>query len=212
MHLAFTPPGMPAFAFYATTTPSNYSNSSGSGGNGGNVLGLAVGLGNGPVGFSTTTACPTVAGISSLLAAARAAEEALLVKTFGADRAGEGQAVKASAMWTLVSTPAENGGAPLLPVSRVWSFAPSPINDDFTYVRHLSASDSLARRSALGACAPLYSIASTVAHARIALWLVGHFRVGQLVCDAARGVRRSVRRKHSCSLRVHKWGRGRQRT
>ena len=32
-----------------------------------------------------------------------------------------------------ISTPAENGGAPLLPVSRVWNFAPGPANDDFTY-------------------------------------------------------------------------------
>ena len=76
----------------------------------------------------------TVASIQKLLGAARAKEEALLLKTFGNDaaRAGEGQAVKASAMWNLISTPAENGGAPLLPVSRVWNFAPNPINDDFT--------------------------------------------------------------------------------
>ena len=41
--------------------------------------------------------------------------------------------VQASAMWNLISTPAENGGAPFLPVSRVWSFTPGPINSDFTY-------------------------------------------------------------------------------
>ena len=93
---------------------------------------LTVPLGNGAVGFSTTSSA-TVASIKSKLEAARAAELALLAKTFGADRAGEGFAVKASAMWTMVSTPAENGGAPLLPVSRVWSFTPGPINSDFTY-------------------------------------------------------------------------------
>jgi hypothetical protein len=36
-------------------------------------------------------------------------------------------------MWNLISTPAENGGAPFLPVSRVWTFTPGPINSDFTY-------------------------------------------------------------------------------
>jgi hypothetical protein len=93
---------------------------------------VQVGLGNGAVGFSTRSS-PTVAAISATLASAKAAEEALLVTTFGAGRAGEGMAVKAAAMWNLISTPAENGGAPLLPVSRVWSFTPSPINSDFTY-------------------------------------------------------------------------------
>lgn len=41
--------------------------------------------------------------------------------------------LQASAMWNLISTPAENGGAPFLPVSRVWTFTPGPINSDFTY-------------------------------------------------------------------------------
>jgi hypothetical protein len=45
-------------------------------------------LGSGPVGFSTS-ANPTVAKISALLTTARATEEALLIKTFGADRAGK---------------------------------------------------------------------------------------------------------------------------
>jgi len=37
-------------------------------------------------------------------------------------------------MWTMVSTPAENGGAPFMPVSRVWSFTHKPVNSDFSYV------------------------------------------------------------------------------
>ena len=37
------------------------------------------------------------------------AEEALLAERFTAERAGEGMAVKGSAMWTMVWTPAEHG-------------------------------------------------------------------------------------------------------
>lgn len=118
--LSFTPAGLPAFSIFSTAASTASASD-----------GVQVGLGNGAVGFSTASQ-PSVAAIRAKLDAARAAEEALLVKTFGADRAGEGQAVKASAMWTLVSTPAENGGGPLLPVSRVWNFAPGPATSDFT--------------------------------------------------------------------------------
>ena len=119
--LLFTPAGCAPVTLYATGAATASSGSA-----------LTVGFDSGAVGFSTTKGA-TVTSIAAKLAAARAAEEALLVKTFGADRAGEGQAVKASAMWTLTSTPAENGGAPLLPVSAVWNFAPGPANADFTY-------------------------------------------------------------------------------
>jgi hypothetical protein len=87
--------------------------------------GLAVAL-------STEGERPDPTAIATRLAAAAAAEQQLLETTFGADRAGEGQAVKAAAMWTLVSTPAENAGAPFLPVSRAWNFAPSG-DPDFSY-------------------------------------------------------------------------------
>merc|ERR1711990_603171 len=42
------------------------------------------------------------------------------------------EVVQASAMWTLIHTPAENGGL-LMPVSRAWSFTPHPVSDDWTY-------------------------------------------------------------------------------
>ena len=72
--------------------------------------------------------------IRNLLDNAKAAEEQLLRDTFSEERAGQGQAIKAASMWTLISTPAENGGAPLLPVSRAWTRAPRPSTTDFTYV------------------------------------------------------------------------------
>lgn len=110
----FTPAGLPAFNVYSTgdgvAAPVS----------GVPVVALTVDLKDGAVGFSTTKGA-TTATIQAKLSKAKAAEEALLAKTFGTDRMGQGQAVKASAMWTLVSTPAENAGAPLLPVSRVLS-------------------------------------------------------------------------------------------
>ena len=110
--------GLPDFSVYTTSAAST------PGAVPGVPVALSIDLVRGSsVGLSTTKGA-TVAAISAKLAAARTAEEALLVKTFGADRATQGQAIKASAMWTLISTPAENGGAPLLPVSRVWNFAP----------------------------------------------------------------------------------------
>ena len=39
-------------------------------------------------------------------------------------------AVKGAAMWTMVSTPAENAGAPLMPVSRAWGVTSSPHGPD----------------------------------------------------------------------------------
>jgi hypothetical protein len=124
--LGFAAAGMPPFTIHSTAAGEV------SPGNGNHPRSLRVNLGSGPIGFSTT-ASPAVDAISTKLAAARAAEEQLLVKTFGADRAGDGMAVKAAAMWNLISTPAENGGAPLLPVSRVWSFTSGAINSDFSY-------------------------------------------------------------------------------
>ena len=66
-----------------------------------------------------------------MLKAAAAKEEALLTTTYK-EYAGHAMAIKGSAMWNLIYNPAENG-APLIPVSRDWNFAPSPANDDWTY-------------------------------------------------------------------------------
>jgi len=41
-------------------------------------------------------------------------------------------AVEAAAMWTMISTPAENGFGVLFPVSRAWSRVP-PSPPDFSY-------------------------------------------------------------------------------
>ena len=84
--LAFSPPGCAPFSLYttATGTPAAPSATGAS---------LAINLGSGPVGFSTSPS-PSVSSISAALKAARAKEEALLQSSFGAARAGEGFAVK----------------------------------------------------------------------------------------------------------------------
>lgn len=71
---------------------------------------LVLNLGNGPVGISTSQVHATVASVRNQLDVARRAEESLLRERFGVARMGEGMAVKAAAMWTTISTPAENGG------------------------------------------------------------------------------------------------------
>ena len=78
---------------------------------------------------------PNIVTVRARLDAARAAEIALLKDTFGETRAAEGRAVKAAVMWTLISTPIENGGAPFNPVSRSWNFAQraGEVNTDFSY-------------------------------------------------------------------------------
>jgi hypothetical protein len=113
--IEFTPAGLPPLTVHSASCASAVVVGSVPGAS----AAVTVALGNGPVGFSSSAAA-TVATITATLAAAKATEEALLVKTFGVERAGEGQAIKAAVMWNLHSTPAENGGAPLLPVSRVW--------------------------------------------------------------------------------------------
>lgn len=86
------------------------------------------------VGFSTNPTF-TTSDVVALLRAGKEKEEALLVQTFGSNRANTGQAIKASVMWNLHSAPAENGGAPLLPVSRVWGTRGlCPGVGDWTYI------------------------------------------------------------------------------
>jgi hypothetical protein len=132
--IEFSAAGLPPLAVYATAA----------GAVAGPVPGWPVALtvaldaGHEPVGFSTT-ATATPATIMATLAKARAAEQALLVQAFGEARVGEGQAIKAAVMWNLHSAPAENGGAPLLPVSRAWGTrglcpAVPPATSDFTYI------------------------------------------------------------------------------
>ena len=122
--LQFNPPGMPPFFVYPTA-PANVSEARG--------VGLVVSLSYGALGFSTSPH-PSIPVMKAKMKAAREAELSLLRNAFGPERMGEGQAVKAAAMWTMVSTPAENGGAPFMPVSRVWSFTHKAVNADFAYV------------------------------------------------------------------------------
>jgi len=88
--LAFSPPGCAPFSLYTTAggTPVAPTPSGGAS--------LAINLGKGAVGFSTSPS-PSVSSIQVALKAARAKEEALLQSTFGAARAGEGFAVKVRA-------------------------------------------------------------------------------------------------------------------
>ena len=109
----FTPAGFPPFSIYSTGPTV-------AGPVQGSQVALSASLqGSRPIGFSTN-ATSTTSAIMAQLRAAKEKEEALLVQTFGSTRADTGQAIKASVMWNLHSAPAENGGAPLLPVSRVW--------------------------------------------------------------------------------------------
>jgi hypothetical protein len=55
--LAFTPPGMPEFAFHSTSAATASPSSS-------STVGLTVGLGNGPVGFSTTVSDTSIVVLS----------------------------------------------------------------------------------------------------------------------------------------------------
>jgi len=95
---------------------------------------LRIDLSAGPVGFSTATG-PSVTNIQANLKTSLDKEEALLKSTFGEAFWVHGMAVKGSIMWNLIWNPGENG-APLLPVSRDWNFAPTAggaDKDDFTY-------------------------------------------------------------------------------
>lgn len=132
--IEFTPAGLPPLTVRATAASAVAGPVSGAP----VALTVALSAGRRPVGFSTSAGA-TVATISARLAAAKEKEETLLAATFGAGRAGEGQAIKAAVMWNLHSTPAENAGAPFLPVSRVWGTrglcpATGPDKADFTYI------------------------------------------------------------------------------
>ena len=74
----------------------------------------------------------SVSDLQSILKASAEDEAGALRTQFGTKFDTRGMAVKGSVMWNLIFTPAENSAA-LLPVSRDWSFAPNPVNDDWTY-------------------------------------------------------------------------------
>ena len=76
--LRFAPAGLPPLTLYSVSAADASATT------------LTVGLAGGAVGFSTRSGT-TTAAIRAKLDAAREAEESLLVKTFGADRAGQGQ-------------------------------------------------------------------------------------------------------------------------
>lgn len=127
--LEFASPGFGSFSVFGSAGTTSTTASTG----GGTTAALHQSLVNGTVALSTS-ASPVPHEVKTQLAVAAEAETALLRDTFGADRMAEGQAVKAAAMWTLVSTPVENAGAPLHPVSRSWNFAHSK-REDFSYAK-----------------------------------------------------------------------------
>jgi len=91
-------------------------------------------LGSGPVALCATEAssCDATAVVAFVQAAEKAHTDKLNDR-FGS-LAEIATAVEAAVMWNLVVTPAENGMAPFMPVSRKWDFSPRPMNSDFTYV------------------------------------------------------------------------------
>lgn len=111
--IQFTPAGFPSVSIYSTSPAL-------AGPVQGAQVALSASFGSGQVVGFSTNATFTTSDIVAQLHAAKEKEEALLLQTFGSSRANTGQAIKASVMWNLHSAPAENGGAPLLPVSRVW--------------------------------------------------------------------------------------------
>jgi hypothetical protein len=142
--LAFEPAGLPGITLHTTgATTAAAAGAIGAGAVGGDEtqasLAIPFDSSTSAAGFSTTTGpgggAPTVGSLQRLVAVARMKEEALLDRTFGAARAGEGMAVKGAAMWTTIWTPGENA-APLMPVSRSWckQGAPhGPYSGDFSY-------------------------------------------------------------------------------
>ena len=73
------------------------------------------------------------AAVADVVAKARAAHAARQLAKFGSPESAEvATAVEAAASWTTVSTPAENGYAVLMPVSRAWSRVP-PSGPDWSY-------------------------------------------------------------------------------
>jgi Trehalase len=151
-NIAFSPAGRPPFTVYTSSSSSSTFNQQEAQGldlpdrnkndddddDSPSMAHIALPLGSGPIGISTTPyhTKNSVTQIVKMLDHARANEERLLLDTFGGsvDRAAEGQAIQASVMWNLIATPAENGGAPLLPVSRAWNLAPPVSSNDFTYM------------------------------------------------------------------------------
>ena len=94
---------------------------------------LTINLGAGAVGVSTF-AGDDLAAVRAAVGAARDKHSASMRDAYGTDALAEvATAVEAAAMWTLVSTPAENAHAVLMPVSRAWQRAENPVSRDYTY-------------------------------------------------------------------------------
>ena len=91
---------------------------------------FALPLGNGAVGLREGAAAPTVAELTSAVAAARKAEEGRYAK-YG-DLAPVKEAVQAATLWNYIYSPAEYG--PMLPVSRSWDFVRGAHTTDWSYV------------------------------------------------------------------------------
>ena len=135
--ILFEPTGLSSTAIYATPsqggmhTDSSSNASANDSSRAAPLTAMVLPLNTGTVGFSTTPNT-TTAAIGMKLVAARKAEEDLLRATFTPLHAESGQAIKAAAMWTLVSTPEENALAPFNPVSRAWGHAVKSLLD-FSY-------------------------------------------------------------------------------
>lgn len=90
---------------------------------------LSISLGGGAIGISSNTQ-QSLAAIQSSIQAALTTEMKVY-EQYG-ELADVKMAVQASVAWNLVYVPVEYG--PILPVSRSWNFAPSPIGDEWRYV------------------------------------------------------------------------------
>eukprot|EP01045_Picozoa_sp_COSAG04_P000646 COSAG04_NODE_17_length_40288_cov_9.152728_2_plen_784_part_00 len=127
--ITFSPAGLPPFTVFGGAT-AQVREPGASGG-----PSLAINLGSGAVGLATQPR-RKLSELQAQMRAAKDRERALLTERFGPERMGEGMAVKSAAMWTTIATPAENGGAPLMPVSRAWGTTASPhgpFSLDFSY-------------------------------------------------------------------------------
>jgi len=100
---------------------------------------LHVSLERGAIGLSTDAArpAPSVTALGAAISAARAAHAAHLLAAYNGSSALAEVAtgVEAAAMWTAISTPAENGHSVLMPVSRAWSRVPPAPSADWCSTR-----------------------------------------------------------------------------
>lgn len=90
-------------------------------------------LSDGKIGMTTMVADFNATDIDQIISAAKSTYKQKLLTTFATAKLAEvAKAVEVAATWTAISTPAENGYAVLMPVSRAWSRVP-PSLPQFSY-------------------------------------------------------------------------------